>query len=90
MLPNPQETADMITFTEEILNKKLHFLCSLRYCNIKCRGKRLARFCHITLRIIVKNCILTGVKNSFALGVVFNKRFLYSLIKNVNENIDTQ
>ena len=23
-----QETADLITFTEEILNGKLHFLCS--------------------------------------------------------------
>ena len=23
-----QETADLVTFTEEILNKKLHFLCS--------------------------------------------------------------
>ena len=29
MLPNPQDTADLVTFTEEILNGKLHFLCSL-------------------------------------------------------------
>ena len=28
MLPNLQETADLVTFTEEILNGKLHFLCS--------------------------------------------------------------
>ena len=28
MLPNSQETADLVTFTEEILNGKLHFLCS--------------------------------------------------------------
>ena len=27
MWPNPQETADSVTFTEEILNGKLHFLC---------------------------------------------------------------
>ena len=27
MWPNPQETADLVTFTEEILNGKLHFLC---------------------------------------------------------------
>ena len=27
MWPNPQETADLVTFTEEILNRKLHFLC---------------------------------------------------------------
>ena len=28
MWPNPQETADLVAFTEEILNGKLHFLCS--------------------------------------------------------------
>ena len=28
MGPNPQETADLVLFTEEILNGKLHFLCS--------------------------------------------------------------
>ena len=26
MSPNPQKTADLVTFTEEILNEKLHFL----------------------------------------------------------------
>ena len=29
MRPNPPETADLVTFTEEILNEKLHFLCSV-------------------------------------------------------------
>ena len=28
MLPNLQETVDLVTFTEEILKGKLHFLCS--------------------------------------------------------------
>ena len=28
MQPNPQETADLVTFTEDILNGKLNFLCS--------------------------------------------------------------
>ena len=28
MWPNPQETAYLVTFAEEILNGKLHFLCS--------------------------------------------------------------
>ena len=27
---NPQETADLVIFTEEILNGKLHFLCNDR------------------------------------------------------------
>ena len=25
---NPQETVDLVTFAEEMLNGKLHFLCS--------------------------------------------------------------
>ena len=29
MWPNPQETANLVTFTKEILNEKLHFLCSV-------------------------------------------------------------
>ena len=28
MWPNPQFLAGLVTFTEEILNEKLHFLCS--------------------------------------------------------------
>ena len=31
MRPNPQKTADLVTFTEDILNGKLHFLCSERF-----------------------------------------------------------
>ena len=31
MRPNPQETTDLVTFTEEILNGKLHFLCSVAF-----------------------------------------------------------
>ena len=34
MSPIPQETADLVTFTEEVLNGKLHFLCS-----VICMGK---------------------------------------------------
>ena len=29
MWPNPQVPADLVTFTEEIINGKLHFLCSV-------------------------------------------------------------
>ena len=29
MWPNPQQTTKLVTFTEEILNEKLHFLCSV-------------------------------------------------------------
>ena len=30
MWPNPQFPADLVTFTEEILNEKLHFLSSVK------------------------------------------------------------
>ena len=30
MWPNPQFPADLVTFTEEIFNGKLHFLCSFK------------------------------------------------------------
>ena len=29
MWPNPQFPADLVTFIEEILNGKLHFLCNV-------------------------------------------------------------
>ena len=31
MFPNVQETADLVTFTEKILNGKLHFLSSVKF-----------------------------------------------------------
>ena len=30
MRPNPQVPSDLVTFTEEILNEKLHLICSAR------------------------------------------------------------
>ena len=30
MWPNPEKTADLVTFAEEILNEKLHF-CAVEY-----------------------------------------------------------
>ena len=30
MWPNPQETTDLVTFSEEIYNKKLKFFCAVR------------------------------------------------------------
>ena len=41
MSPNPQKYADLVTFTEEILNRKLHFLCSANY-----GGEHHAQFLH--------------------------------------------
>ena len=37
MLPNPQEIADLVTFTEEIHDRKLHILHSLTLESFACR-----------------------------------------------------
>ena len=39
MRPNPQETIDLVTFTEEILNGKLHFLKSAHYIKAGKKGQ---------------------------------------------------
>ena len=43
MWPNPQFPADLVTFTEEILNRKLRFLCSVSPIN-PVNGLLLARY----------------------------------------------
>ena len=44
MRPHTQETANLVTFTKEILNGKLHFLCSVFFLEIlkyPCSGTQL-------------------------------------------------
>ena len=56
MLPNPQETADLVTFTEEILNGKPHFLCSVFYTFQNCQESREPLFIDdviVTMAILV-------------------------------------
>ena len=38
MRPNPQSPKDLVTFTEEIPNGKLHFLCSVSFYEIMSLG----------------------------------------------------
>ena len=33
MRPNPEKTANIVTFTKQVLNGKLHFLCSIKITN---------------------------------------------------------
>ena len=35
MWPNPQFAADLVIFTEEVLNEKLQFSCSVSFCLIQ-------------------------------------------------------
>ena len=49
MWPNPQETADLVTFTEEIINGKLHF-CAVILQSIRPTAHSVYN-CHNTKRI---------------------------------------
>ena len=44
MWPNQQESADLVTFTEEILNGQLHFLCSVLHVMTKSKIWRILLF----------------------------------------------
>ena len=35
MSPNPEETADLVTFTEEILNEEFYFFCEVSVASVK-------------------------------------------------------
>ena len=71
MWPNPQETSDLVTFTEEILNRELHFLCIEITVNWK------AIFQEIMLEILLM-CL--GFFKEFADSLIIQgiKRFSHS------------
>ena len=60
MWPNPQDTTNLVTFTEKILNGKLHFFCSVKV--FRTFGahitweewKLLNTGFHILLRVIIR------------------------------------
>ena len=60
MWPNPQETGDLVTFTEEILNGKLYF-CAVFVCKTSysiqwkdCFGYKLCEVCIFFLGNLTK------------------------------------
>ena len=50
MWPNPQFPADLVTFTEEIMNGKLHLLCSVSLSAFKDFDRFLEK--------VIENCLL--------------------------------
>ena len=51
MWPNPHFPVDLITFTEAILNEKLHFLCGVSYSKNSTKGIK-GETTHLSQRII--------------------------------------
>ena len=60
MWPNPKETADLVTFTEEIYNEKFHALCSVCLiceCIYKCMSGSVAIFLSLKNSSCKKNIL---------------------------------
>ena len=53
MWPNPQETADLVTFAEEILNAKFHFLCSVEFVCFRLQIRWDPVFLYATVPIVI-------------------------------------
>ena len=66
MWPNPQETADLVTFTEEILKGKLHFLCS----SIQSMGMNILTRWNSKFLIVI--CSETGHESYYTDLIKFN------------------
>ena len=64
----PQFLADLVTFTEEILNGKLHFLCSILFSNPK-----LKKLKHVTSNeeLSIKCCLNSNFYSNDYLEVVY-------------------
>ena len=79
MWPNSQETADLVTFTEEILNGKLHFSCRV-HCSEKCLS--FSHFNHSNASKVklnspfpVSNILFLRIKILYECCVIFHKIF---------------
>ena len=74
MRPNPQEPADLVTFTADILNGKLHFLCSVT-------NKELTRMktfeAYITRRESICETTNFAFNTHILLGYPFNHTTLF-------------
>ena len=75
MRSNPQETADLVTFTEKILDGKLHFLCSVSKSSVS-RELALSDQGFGVIR-----------KSSWSLHIAFEKSWKRFLILNFNKNL---
>ena len=76
MWPNPQGTADLVTFTEEILNEKLHFCAVLP--NIFHDVKNIVETFFEYYQIFIMK-LFSKIVNLYKLPIVFEKIFIVNL-----------
>ena len=78
MWPNPQFSADLVTFTKEILDGKLHFLC------IDCIAQNVIRLRHHSHRQLIGYGVRTKFLFSYLCWwfqrVTHRKRIMYNFV----------
>ena len=77
MWPNPLETADLVTFTEEILNGKLYFLSSFHRMEA-CVTTNITSQCSTTCQGNFKILILIGNRNIQCKPILYRKNGLWT------------
>ena len=70
MWPNPQETVDSVTFTEEIFNGKLHFLCIVILNDWLQGSGNLVLSKVLTINILSTFTMLSSTKPEFVIMVI--------------------
>ena len=78
MWPNPQITADLVTFTEEILNGKLHVLCNVglhRNISFWINNNKTKNFTKLQVVQIV-NLVLPSLYEESLVNTIVNKGVL--------------
>ena len=82
MWTNPQETANLVTFTEEIFNEKLHFLCSdcVLHCTLLEYNWELNCLLNITAHFLntTTHFLLTVYKHNVAYFFNMTVHFLHN------------
>ena len=80
MWPDPQETANLVTFTEEILNGKLHFLCSVSVRSLLV-SLSLQRYFSVVHTIFYYQSFKT-VKSRIRIRIYSSNMLLWSILGN--------
>ena len=93
---NPQETADLVIFTEKILNEKFNFLCSVRsltgplirlciiargFCTVKDISRKVSKSCQLFRENLRFRFFENGSCYKLLLFLFFRRAFLQHIRK---------
>ena len=80
MWPNPRETAYLVTFTEEILNRKLHFLCNSIYVGRLSFSISPDYFLLLFNRMTKQNDVFASFETSLTMSTEVSYNWIFSVL----------